>query len=357
MKSPKILIDATPYVEKRAPGFNYYLINLLKGIADTWAEDMEITLCVRKDQLNVFLNFQSAMNIKLVNVNSVKGRVLWQNLILPFQLYKYDLILSPANFSPFFMPCKSVVVIHDLNFLIYPKNFGKLSYFYRSFMVKRSILKSTKCISISKQVFKEIEDYTGVKSKVIYNPVNKISANHILKNCLSTKYNVVIPSSLAVHKNIESAYLAALEFVKNHADVSFYFIGNWSVDEFPLKNNHERVKVLGYVDEALKNSLFLGCNCILVPSTYEGFGLPYAEAIVLDKELICCDIPIAREIASSYPHFISYPYKTENIIEALSQAYKNNFKSYKKSNEILERYNRNSVALKYLSVVKEAICS
>jgi len=62
----------------------------------------------------------------------VKGSFLWSQVFLPINLWKNKLFgtklnvfFSPAHYIPRFCPFKTVVTIHDLSYLYFPKEFLK----------------------------------------------------------------------------------------------------------------------------------------------------------------------------------------------------------------------------------------
>jgi glycosyltransferase involved in cell wall biosynthesis len=59
-----------------------------------------------------------------------------------------------------------------------------------------------------------------------------------------------------------------------------------------------RLVVAGDVGPAESERLFAEASCVVLPSSYEGFGLPLAEALGYGKRVICADIvPFREQIA------------------------------------------------------------
>jgi glycosyltransferase involved in cell wall biosynthesis len=56
-----------------------------------------------------------------------------------------------------------------------------------------------------------------------------------------------------------------------------------------------RIKPLGYVDRTQINALYNKCSAVVLPSLFEGFGLPLIEALQNGAMVICSDIPAHRE--------------------------------------------------------------
>jgi glycosyltransferase involved in cell wall biosynthesis len=64
-----------------------------------------------------------------------------------------------------------------------------------------------------------------------------------------------------------------------------------------------RVKPLGYVDRTQINAFYNGCSAVVLPSLFEGFGLPLTEALQNGAVVICSDIPAHREQLMRYGCF------------------------------------------------------
>lgn len=55
-------------------------------------------------------------------------------------------------------------------------------------------------------------------------------------------------------------------------------------------------KFLGHVTDEQKWGLIRNCRFMVFPTSFEGFGIPPAEALMCGKPCICSDIPILREV-------------------------------------------------------------
>ncbi len=59
----------------------------------------------------------------------------------------------------------------------------------------------------------------------------------------------------------------------------------------------DSVDKLGYVDAAALVSLYRSARIVVMPSLWEGFGLPLLEAMASETPLVASDIPVHREVA------------------------------------------------------------
>ena len=114
----KIAIDCTHFVKGKVGGFELYLMNLLDGIFEL--NETAVTLYVRSDQADYFSKYSKKFTLEFISIKNVYKRILWQNIIFPFYSLRHSVILFPANFRPLVLFCKSVTVIHDIQYIYYP---------------------------------------------------------------------------------------------------------------------------------------------------------------------------------------------------------------------------------------------
>jgi glycosyltransferase involved in cell wall biosynthesis len=64
------------------------------------------------------------------------------------------------------------------------------------------------------------------------------------------------------------------------------------------------VRQLGYVPDEDLSALYAGCDALIFPSMYEGFGIPVAEARACGARVVATDIPETREAGDSATIYI-----------------------------------------------------
>lgn len=353
LKNITVCVDATSFVNKRAPGYNAYLLSLLDGLYKFARSNFNYILCVRSDQAEHFMRYSDRFFIYKVSVRSVFTRLLWQNFFQCF-FVKADVYLFTGNFLPLFWRNNSILVVHDLNYIFHPGNFSFLNLIYRKIFIPYSIRSADKVISISCSVAESVSNCFGVDSIVIHNPVNEPSGEEVFSGDDGDIF--IIPSSLAVHKNIPQAVEAIKQYVKIFPNSRFIFFGNWSASSFIWKGGCPQIEVMGFVSDCEKNILFKKCNAVVVPSYFEGFGIPYVEALFNKKCLICADIPVAREVVEDYPVYIPRPFGAKEIFDSLISAKKNCFGINRGLADVLKnRYSPVGAAEKYIGVINDVV--
>ena len=73
---------------------------------------------------------------------------------------------------------------------------------------------------------------------------------------------------------------------------------------------------------------------VVLPSLYEGFGLPLVEAMSYGKPLVLSDIPVFREISNDLAHFFD-PNDIDSIANALQEVSEINFDENERRERIL----------------------
>jgi glycosyltransferase involved in cell wall biosynthesis len=118
------------------------------------------------------------------------------------------------------------------------------------------------------------------------------------------------PASAFAHKDHGTAVAAAIELYARGYDFDLIFSGArteaflaaapfsnaWTESMRTLLEKNAaliqgRIKILGTIERAKVDELFTGARAIILPSRFEGFGLPLLEAIERGARAICTDIP------------------------------------------------------------------
>ncbi len=219
--------------------------------------------------------------------------------------------------------CKSVTVIHDLQYIHYPSYWSYIKLLYRKFFIPHSIKYSNQVVCISNTVKSEIQkNFHRKEINVIYNPIKpKIlsSAEWRVLNSFAPEKYFLVPSTLHPHKNIPNLVKAIDELCLANDSPYFIFIGAYSNVDFPRNFKSDKIIVYGYVEVEFLNSLYANCMGVILPSVYEGFGMPYVEALFAQKVIVASDIAIAREILNDGAVYIQSPFDSIQIQLALKR--------------------------------------
>ncbi|MEK6852734.1 MAG: glycosyltransferase family 1 protein [Nanoarchaeota archaeon] len=233
-------------------------------------------------------------------------------------LPEYD-IFHAANQNISFMirNKKSVVTCHDIYPYIKPKNF--LERQIRKFAYS-GLQKADFVIADSENTKKDLVKHFGIsedKIKVIYlaagkefRKTDKSKARRVLKLSKNAKILLNIGEDIE-RKNTERIYKAYYEARKKNSQLMLIRVG---------KANRKLADVKYYENISDKEMVLLynAADILLIPSIYEGFGLPVLEAFACGTAVIASNTSSLPEVVGDAGLFVD-PYKTEEISNAISE--------------------------------------
>ncbi|HIP48875.1 MAG TPA: glycosyltransferase family 1 protein [Lutibacter sp.] len=186
---------------------------------------------------------------------------------------------------------KTIVTIHDLIFVRYPKLYKSLDRKIYLKKFKYAAQTADIVIAISEQTKRDIIDFLGVKSdkiKVIYqgcHPIFKENIFQELQNEILKKHN--IPKNFILNVgaiNERKNLLSLIKAIEKTGD-SLVVVGNGTdyfqkVKDYVTQHNlNNKVRFLQNLTMQEIAVLYRKANLFVYPSIFEGFGIPIIEAL------------------------------------------------------------------------------
>ncbi|OGH42343.1 MAG: hypothetical protein A3H79_01155 [Candidatus Levybacteria bacterium RIFCSPLOWO2_02_FULL_36_8b] len=235
----------------------------------------------------------------------VRPRKMWTLLGLSleflFKRSKPDVFFSPTHYLPILPPKNSASSILDVSYLRFPELFKRSDLQQLTIWTKFSIKKAKKIFTISQaskdDIIKEygvseekvVVTYPGIKSEIRI-PKSEINSKFTMQNSkvLKEKYGIsgdyiLFVGTLQPRKNIVKLVEAFSRLRKK--DIKLIVVGTkgWQYEEIlqaPKKFNiQNKVKFLDNVTDEDLPAFYKNALCFVLPSLYEGFGLPVLEAM------------------------------------------------------------------------------
>lgn len=211
---------------------------------------------------------------------------------------------SPGYNPPLTLPlvpiCPFVFTIHDLIFVNYraEASWAKRQYFKQ--VVRPAARRAFKVLTVSEFSKREIVDWAGLspdRVEVIYNGVGETFTNTGPRR-QAAPYILYVGNQRA-HKNVDNL-LKAVASIATQYRMDLAITGSASphtTEVIQQLQIGERVHFLGHLSDEDLAAAYRGAVGSVMPSQYEGFGLPVIESMACGTPVVCSNVTSLPEVA------------------------------------------------------------
>ncbi len=306
----RIGIDTRLVFYQRA-GIGQYILSLTRALADIDCEDEFTLFQSRKDGAGT-IQAQNFRHRKLWTPSHHRFETMAMSAeLFPFSL---DVLHSPDFIPPRFTRYPSVITVHDLAFLLYPRFLTPESARYYG-QVDVAARHARHIIAVSSSTKRDIMRLLGVPEErisVIYEAAQPIfrqldhaqAREHVAATFGLSQDLILFVSTIEPRKNLPTLLEAFRRMLDvYHAQATLVVAGQrgWLTEQMDTLvrklNLEQHVRFLGAVPNEELLYLYNAACVFALPSFYEGFGLPPLEAMA-------CGTPVVVSNTSSLPEVV-----------------------------------------------------
>lgn len=306
-------------------GTEVYLRKNLEEMAAQFPEHTFV-LFTTKDNADLLRgDLQQFRNVefRLVRIRAVHRpvRIIAEQLLLPLQASRaaLDVMWSPGYTAPFFCPCPQVVTIHDLQYLSYPEDMKWLERLTLDILVRGACRRCCHIVTVSKFSKEELVRHgfaATEKISVVYegvDPIFGIEVSDIPADRIE-RIPAGIPYILCVahtypHKKVD-LLVEAFKLIEDRIPHKLVLIGKARRGEEKLEMalaqlaDKRRVLRCSGLQSSELIKAFQQADIFVLPSVYEGFGLPVLEAMMAKVHVITTSSASLPEVGGEFATYV-----------------------------------------------------
>ena len=293
---------------------------------------------------------------------------------------RIDILLAPSSYiAPSLLNpkrTKVITIIHDAVAFLFPKTHQRKATTIEKLTLKRALRHSSKVIAVSETTKQDIQRIFRLpEEKILVVPeaareIFKTSRDIDQQKVLGEKYGIsqkylLFISTLEPRKNLVrllQAYKLLSPALRDEYQLVIVGRKGWYYEnifkEVKGTEIESQVVFAGYAPDEDLPHLLHGAVGFVMPSLYEGFGLPPLEAFTCSTPVLISNTPAFQEVAGENGALYCDPYDVHDIHDKLVEFLTNEVlrkqlahAGHKRSHE----YNWEKTARGVLSVIEEII--
>ncbi|HEX8102402.1 MAG TPA: glycosyltransferase family 1 protein [Solirubrobacteraceae bacterium] len=239
----------------------------------------------------------------------------WEQGVLPVLAARAHApaLLCPANLAPVGFP-RNVVVIHDAAPLRHPEWYSRAYAAWQARVLPVIARRALHVVTVSEFSRGELVELLGLPPErvtVVAGGVDPRFAS--AAPARRDRPYVLCVASHTARKNLAALVPAARALQNEGVEL---LVAGGHRPQFAREDGLEPLRLLGAVDDAELPALYAGALAFVLPSVYEGFGLPVLEAMAAGTPVVAADATALPETAGGAARLV--PPEPEALREALT---------------------------------------
>ncbi len=301
----------------------------------------------RAHRFRLYFNQRPASDL-FVQSEQVEWRVipfprLWTHARLAWDVWRDppDVLFVPSHVLPLVHPRRCVATVHDLGYLHYPQMHTPAARWYLDWSTRFNARVARRIIADSQATRDDlIHFYHTPADKIVvaypagvedYAPVvDPQTLDRIRERYHTGRDYFLYVGTLQPRKNLETLIRAFSRLVAQGSlptSVKLVLVGKrgWYYESLAelvrATALEERIVFTGYAPAKDLPALLSGAIAYVLPSWYEGFGLPVLEAMACQTPVICSNVSSLPEVAGDAALLFD-PHSIEELAGMMRRLYK-----------------------------------
>lgn len=301
-------------VERLNDGIYTSSLALLRGLQRVQAEHRYLLLTARPERYAAFADDARFQIVRAPIPIRQRDAILFEHQLfepLALRRLRPQVVHSPGLASPLLWPGPRVLTVHDVAFLHLPEQMSRASVYYWRYLALPSARRVTRVVTVSNQSRQEIARELGIpleRIDTVYNSIDDQFRGQIPAEAVAqarARYQLTPPYILFVgtiqaRKNVGALIRAFEHLAPEMPDAQLALAGGITdnsqaiVREAMQSPFAGRIRLTGRVEYQDLPAIYAGARVLVLPSKFEGFGLPMIEAMA-------CGTPVVANNASCLP--------------------------------------------------------
>ncbi len=312
----RIGIDTRLAHYRREGGIAQYTLRLLQALLCLKSGDEFVVLHQRRDRLSDLVTDRNhACRLRARRLLTPPHH-RYEQWTLPAEVAfaGIDVLHSPDFIPPFHRRCAAVITVHDLAFKLYPQLLTPESTAYYG-QIERAVTSADQIIAVSEATRQDMLRLLPADAKKItviheaadpvYRPLaDAAAAAQVLQKYRLTQPFILCVGTIEPRKNLP-VLLRAFRMLPDRRRLGLQLAiagpRGWLADDvFALHTQlglGDQVRFLGAVPAAELAALYNAAALFVLPSLYEGFGLPVVEAMACGAPVVVSNVSSLPEVA------------------------------------------------------------
>lgn len=315
----KIAIDCR-YIGKS--GIGTYIENIVDGLLTEHPNHQYVLICEKGT------TFENQNNVEIFETD-IKPFSLRELFFFPVKVINScDAYFTPYINIPGRINIPVFSTIHDVLFLDYPGLSSALGRWLRKQYIRRAIIMSSEVFTVSQFSKERIMYHFGTKKPiyVTYNIISKKIRDFDIPKGKKDD-TIVFVGNIKAHKGLATLLKALKKAKQGGLSSKLLIVGNGKnfrtsdTRTMKLIDSMEDIVFTGFLPNQEMYTLIAKAKMLVLPSEYEGFGIPPMEALYLGTNAIVSDIPALKEVYGDFPVTFFQSGNSDELAEKLLEEY------------------------------------